>query len=142
MLCKEEGREGVGRASRKEGVGWWKIEICSVKRMTVDERLLPDDTGSELADCRGMFGVIVLPAGLAEKQNVVLRCSPGCKPGGGVCGARSHAYSRCVLLPAAYSFVFRNFSGNSQKNRFIFSFLHITCIEQCGDMRASGPPEI
>ena len=96
MLCKEEGREGVGRASRKEGVGWWKIEICSVKRMTVDERLLPDDTGSELADCRGMFGVIV----------------------------------------------FRNFSGNSQKNRFIFSFLHITCIEQCGDMRASGPPEI
>ena len=32
MLCKEEGREGVGRASRKEGAGWWKIEICSVKK--------------------------------------------------------------------------------------------------------------
>lgn len=51
MLCKEEGREGVGRASRKEGVGWWKIEICSVKRMTTDERLLPADAGNKLAGC-------------------------------------------------------------------------------------------
>ena len=110
--------------------------------MTVDERLLPADAGGELAGCCGMFGVTVLPAGLAEKQNVVLRCSPGCKPGGGACEERSPAYSRCVLLSAAYSFVFRHFSRNPQKNRFIFSFLHITCIEQRGDMWASGPPEI
>ena len=40
--------------------------------MTVDERLLPADAGGELAGCCGMFGVTVLPAGLAEKQNVVL----------------------------------------------------------------------
>ena len=138
------GRRGVlaGRAGRN-GVGRGKAEVpCIEKQKIMTGRYWPADAGSELAGCRGMFGVTVLPAGLTEKQNVVLRCSPGCKPGWGVCGARSPAYFRCVLLPAAYSFVFRRFSRNPQKNRFIFSFLHITCIEQRGDMRASGPPEI
>ena len=39
----------------------------------------------------------------AKKQNVVLRCSPGCQPGGGVCGARSPAYilTGCPLYFAA-----------------------------------------
>lgn len=106
----------------KNGIGWLEVEICSVKRMTADERLFPADAGSELAGCCGMFGVTVLPAGLAEKQNVVLQCSPGCKPGGGACGARSPAYSRCVLLSAAYSFVFSPSLQKSAKKSLYFLF--------------------
>lgn len=37
--------------ARKDAVGWWKVEICSVKRMTTDERLLPADAGNKLAGC-------------------------------------------------------------------------------------------
>ena len=87
-----------------EVAGDRKAEIYSVKKKLDYERLLPADAGGELAGCCGMFGVTVLPAGLAEKQNVVLQCSPGCNPGGGACGARSPAYlfARCVLLPAKF----------------------------------------
>ena len=94
--------------------------------MTVDERLLPADAGGELAGCCGMFCVTVLPAGLA-----------------GVLAGHEALHT-----PAAFCcrlhipLFFRHLSRNSQKNRFIFSFLHITCIEHRGDMRASGPPEI
>lgn len=66
--------------------------------------VLAGQAGMELTGCRRMFDVTVLPAGLAERQNVVFRCSPGCKPSGGVCGARSPAYlfASCVLLPAKF----------------------------------------
>lgn len=111
----------TGRVGMKV-VGWWKVEICYVKKKMDGERLLPADAGGELAGCCGMFGVTVLPAGLAEKQNVVLQCSPGCKPGGGACGARSPAYSRCVLLSAAYSFVFSPSLQKSAKKSLYFLF--------------------
>lgn len=114
----------TGRAGMKV-VGYLKAEICSAKKKMDGKRLLPADAGSELAGCRGMFGVTVLPAGLAEKQNVVLWYSPGCKPGWGVCGARSPAYSRCVLLPAAYSFVFCAIPPEIRKKIALFSLFCI-----------------
>lgn len=40
-------------------------------------------TGKALAGCREIPGVTVCQQVLAEKQNVVLRCIPGCKPGAG-----------------------------------------------------------
>lgn len=63
--------------------GWYK--------KTCGGMCWPAGAGKELTGCCRMFDVTVLPAGLAERQNVVFRCSPGCKPGGGVCGARSPA---------------------------------------------------
>lgn len=104
--------------------------------------MLPADAGGELAGCCGMFGVTVLPAGLAEKQNVVLQCSPGCKPGGVLAGREALHTPVAFCCRLHIPSFFRHLSRNPQKNRFIFSFLHITCIEQRGDMRASGPPEI
>lgn len=98
--------------------------------MTAAERLLPADAGSELADCRGMFGVIVLPAGLTASL-------------AGVFAGREALHTSVAFCCRLHiPLFFRHLSRNSQKNRFIFSFLHITCIEHRGDMRASGPPEI
>lgn len=59
-------------------------------RRKVVGRLTPG--GSVLAAY--LMSLLLCRQMLDEKQNVVLRCSPGRRPGGGVCGARSPA---CIL---------------------------------------------
>ena len=46
---KMGGGGGLAGQAGKNGIGWLEVEICSVKRMTADERLFPADAGSELA---------------------------------------------------------------------------------------------
>ena len=76
-------------------------------RRKVVGRLAPE--GSVLAAY--LMSLLFCRQILDEKQNVVLRCSPGRRPGGGVCGARSPAYiylpvASCVLLPAKSGILF------------------------------------
>lgn len=85
----ENGNILAGQAGMKVA-GWREAVRAGMKRYAA-KGCWPAGAGKELTGCRRMFDVTVLPAGLAERQNVVFRCSPGCKPGGGVCGARSPA---------------------------------------------------
>ena len=98
MLCKKDDgrRDAAGRPSRN--VGYWMaigyeagIERCMAKDYC---KLTPEGACWQT---------------LAEKQNAVLRCSPGCKPGAGCLrGAKPRIYicrrvlARCVLLPADF----------------------------------------
>jgi len=77
-----------------------------------------------------MFGVTVLPAGLTASLAGVLA--------GREALHTPVAFCCRLYIPSFFRHIFRN----PQKNRFIFSFLHITRIEQREDMRASGPSEI
>lgn len=89
---------GSGRKNKDENgnvLPEWRLwaggRLWGWYRKTCGGMCWPAGAGKELTGCRRMFDVTVLPAGLAERQNVVFQCSPGCKPGGGVCGARSPA---------------------------------------------------
>lgn len=89
---------GRGRKNKDENgnvLPEWRLwaggRLWGWYRKTCGGMCWPAGAGKELTGCRRMFDVTVLPAGLAERQNVVFRCSPGCKPGVGVCGARSPA---------------------------------------------------
>ena len=92
------GMGGSGRKNKDENgnvLPEWRLwaggRLWGWYRKTCGGMCWPAGAGKELTGCRRMFDVTVLPAGLAKRQNVVFRCSPGCKPGGGVCGARSPA---------------------------------------------------
>ena len=106
FCCMEWGRGRKNKDENGNVLPEWRLwaggRLWGWYRKTCSGMCWPAGAGRELTGCRRMFDVTVLPAGLAERQNVVFRCSPGCKPGGGVCGARSHAFlfTRCVLLPA------------------------------------------
>ena len=54
-----------------------------------------------------------------------IACRADCKPSWGACGARNPAYSRCVLLSAAYSFVFSPSLQKSAKKIVLFSLFCI-----------------
>lgn len=67
-------------------------------RRKVVGRLAPE--GSVLAAY--LMSLLFFRQMLDKKQNVVLRCSPGRRPGGGVCGARSPA---CIFSGYPLRFV-------------------------------------
>lgn len=100
FLLHGMGGGGIERTRMRTGMRWplkpeWRLwaggRLWGWYRKICGGMCWPAGAGMELTGCRRMFDVTVLPAGLAERQNLVLRCSPGCEPGGGVCGARSPA---------------------------------------------------